>query len=301
MSVDQLGYLAVEAADPEAWERFATEVLGFTVGERLEGGGFTLRLDGNARRLFITPGPADDVSAVGWQVADAELLTALVARLTGLGVAVEEADPEPRRVAARFCLRDPGGVPVELFCGPELAEAPFASPLVPGGFVADEQGLGHVVVSAKDKQESVRFYREGLGFALSDHIVCEIHGYPVDLDFFHVPSAGGVPRRHHSVAVGGRMAKNIHHVMFEARDMDEVGLAFDRLLKSGGRVQQTPGRHPNDRMFSFYADTPSGFQFEFGWGGRLVDDADWTPTTYDHISEWGHLHPSVFWPRKKKQ
>ena len=36
---------------------------------------------------------------------------------------------------------------------------------------------------------------------------------------------------------------------------------------------QTLGRHPNDRMFSFYAKTPSGFQFEFGWGGREVDDA----------------------------
>ena len=88
--------------------------------------------------------------------------------------------------------------------------------------------------------------------------------------------------------------------MLEAASVDEVGMAFDRALRAGVRIQQTLGRHPNDRMFSFYAETPSGFQFEFGWGGRLVDDRDWSPGQYDHISEWGHHHPSVFWPRKKK-
>jgi hypothetical protein len=55
----------------------------------------------------------------------------------------------------------------------------------------------------------------------------------------------------------------------------------------------TLGRHPNDEMFSFYGFTPSGFQFEFGWGGRLIDDADWTPKTYDRISDWGHHPPGV--------
>jgi hypothetical protein len=62
---------------------------------------------------------------------------------------------------------------------------------------------------------------------------------------------------------------------------------------------QTLGRHPNDRMFSFYARTPSGFQFELGWGGRQVDDATWTPTTYDHISEWGHHPPEFLAPPPK--
>ena len=48
--------------------------------------------------------------------------------------------------------------------------------------------------------------------------------------------------------------------------MDDVGLAFDRALRGGVRITQTLGRHPNDRMFSFYAKTPSGFHFELGWG-----------------------------------
>ena len=62
---------------------------------------------------------------------------------------------------------------------------------------------------------------------------------------------------------------------------------------------QTLGRHPNDGMCSFYAKTPSGFQFELGWGGREVDDATWAPTTYDHISEWGHHPPSSLAPAER--
>jgi hypothetical protein len=43
-------------------------------------------------------------------------------------------------------------------------------------------------------------------------------------------------------------------------------------------------------MTSFYGRTPSGFQFEFGWGGRTID-ADWQVTTHDRLSDWGHHRP----------
>ena len=83
--------------------------------------------------------------------------------------------------------------------------------------------------------------------------------------------------------------------------MDEVGLAFDRAVKAGVPIMQTIGRHPNDRMLSFYAKTPSGFQFEFGWGGREVDDATWQEgSVYDRISDWGHHPPQFLAPRPKE-
>ena len=165
--------------------------------------------------------------------------------------------------------------------------------MVASGFVAGELGLGHAVISARDKAESTAFYQQLLGFSLSDHIVCEVYGYPVDIAFFHANP------RHHTIAFGGQHPKRIHHFMIEVGSMDDVGLCYDRLIRSGGRIAQTLGRHPNDRMFSFYAFTPSGFQFECGWGGRIIDDATWQPTTYDHISEWGHHPPQLLAPRRK--
>jgi hypothetical protein len=53
-------------------------------------------------------------------------------------------------------------------------------------------------------------------------------------------------------------------------------------------------------MLSFYALTPSGFQFEFGWGGRKVDDATWETTTYSQVSEWGHHPPQVVFRKKDR-
>jgi hypothetical protein len=48
------------------------------------------------------------------------------------------------------------------------------------------------------------------------------------------------------------------------------------------------GTHTNDRMFSFYMVTPSGFQIEFGHGGRLIEDATWEVQLHTAASIWGH-------------
>lgn len=48
------------------------------------------------------------------------------------------------------------------------------------------------------------------------------------------------------------------------------------------------GQHTNDRELSYYAMTPSGFEWEVGWNPIVVDENTWEPTTYQGISIWGH-------------
>ncbi|MCA9675461.1 MAG: VOC family protein, partial [Myxococcales bacterium] len=219
------------------------------------------------------------------------------ARLRAAGHDVVE---EPAEVAAaRGVVRllstvDPGGVRVELVFGPAMADAPFASPLVPSGFVADGHGLGHLVVSTGDDAATGAFYQQLLGFRLSDRIVCQFYGFDVDITFLHTNA------RHHSLAFGGKQPKRLHHFLLEVGSLDDVGAALDRCAAAGVRIAQSLGRHPNDRMVSFYALTPSGFQFEYGTGGRLVDDASWQPTIHDRISEWGHHPPERYVPRRPR-
>lgn len=285
----KLGYLGFEVKDPKAWVSFATEVLGLGVGEARSGDGFALRMDDYAARFYLEPGPADDLFVMGWEAPDRATLDALAARARSAGISVVEGAPEEtarRHVERLVKLTDPGGVPLELFVGPKRGPE-FRSQVVRSGFVTGVKGMGHAVISAEQQEQSQRFYVDVLGFRLSDRIVCDVYGYPVDIAFLHTNS------RHHSVAFGNRQKKRIHHFMLEVGAFDDVGLAMDRALRAGVPIVQTLGRHPNDRMFSFYAKTPSGFQFELGWGGREVDDATWQPTTYDHISEWGHHPPQV--------
>ena len=283
----QLGFLHFEVSDIPAWTTFLTAVLGLV---QTDTGRF--RMDGHAYRIVLTEGPADDLAALGWEVDDATF-DAVHARLIQNSVACTLADGSERLARRRLTFLDPAGIPIEVVTELTLAEAPFQSPVVPGGFVADALGLGHVVLGTRSKQESVDFYTHIFGIRLSDHIQCEIHGYPVDISFFHVNP------RHHSVAFGGPQRKRLHHFMLEVQGVDEVGRAYDRTIRSGARIIQTLGRHPNDRMLRFYARTPSQFEFELGWGGRQIDDDTWTPTTYDHISEWGHHPPQLAFARTR--
>jgi biphenyl-2,3-diol 1,2-dioxygenase len=129
---------------------------------------------------------------------------------------------------------------------------------------------------------------------MSDYVITEVYGFKVNIAFLHAN------RRHHSVAFGDRQDKRIHHFMLQAKCIDDVGFAYDRALKSGVRIVNTLGRHPNDEMFSFYAKTPSGFQFEYGWGAREIEDATWQVVTYDRISEWGHHPPEALLPGRRR-
>ena len=65
--------------------------------------------------------------------------------------------------------------------------------------------------------------------------------------------------------------------------------AWGALAKDDRFIVTTIGRHPNDRMFSFYCKVPGGFELEYGCGGvRIEDDATWEQKRFDRISTWGH-------------
>ena len=294
--VAQLGYLGFGVSDLGAWESFATQILGLQVGARGDQG-FDLRLDSHQRRFLIREDACDDLTLIGWQADDDASFNALVERLDAAGAHPKEASESlrsERNVERLIEFTDPSGIPSELALGYPLDPVPFKSELIADGFVAEELGLGHLVVTSHDQAASEAFYREVLGFGFSDRIACEIYGFDVDIAFFHTNP------RHHSLAVGSRIDKRIHHFMIEAKVMDEVGCAYDRCIRKRVPIMNTLGRHPNDQMFSFYAFTPSGFQFEFGWGGRTVDVDNHPPGAFDRISDWGHHPPAILAPRKKR-
>jgi 2,3-dihydroxybiphenyl 1,2-dioxygenase len=289
-AVKQVGYLVFEVSDLAAWEDFGTKILGLELVDPRGDSGFSLRMDGYHQRFFIDLGPADDLTAIGWEVEGPEALEQIAERLEAAGHAVVEGTPEQagqRNVEALIHVADPAGNPNEIFYGPKMNTKPFASEVVRSGFVADEQGFGHVVIIARDQAEHEAFYSTMFGLKLSDYIRCELFGHDIDVTFMHANA------RHHSLAFGGGQQKRIHHFMLQCRSMEDVGLCYDRFLFSGGMVHQTLGRHPNDKMFSFYGYTPSGFHFEFGAGAIEIDDDIWEPTTHGAVSEWGHHPPQL--------
>ena len=79
--VERLGYVGVGASDLEAWEDYATNLLGVAVQEKEDDGTLLLRHDKHHYRLAVHPDPSDDLLYIGWQVADDEALAAFRAHL----------------------------------------------------------------------------------------------------------------------------------------------------------------------------------------------------------------------------
>ena len=289
-SIVELGYLGFEVSNMPRWETFAREVLGLGVhagpsNTRL------LRMDTAPARFVLHDGPANDFAYAGWKVASAADLDAFAAHLTALGLPftwARDAETEVRHAERMLHFADPEGNRHELYIERPTTLPPFVSKLVPAGFVTGAGGAGHVVFEANDYPATVAFARKVLGMKLSDHIyLAPAPGMQIEVSFFHANE------RHHSMAVAPRAPvpgpkKRIHHFMIEMVNVADVGLARDRMLDFGLPVMMDIGQHPNDRMISFYAHTPSGFLVEVGWGGVKVDDAVWSVDSYDRVSNWGH-------------
>ena len=142
--IQQLGYIAFEVSNTDAWDSLTTGVMGLSKVNPNDTG-FDLQMDDYRQRMFVRRGPADDVTALGLEVADAAALNQVAETLIAEGIAVERgspADAASRGVEALIRCKDPSDVPLEIYHGMAKAEAPFSSEQVPAGFIAGDQGFG---------------------------------------------------------------------------------------------------------------------------------------------------------------
>jgi 2,3-dihydroxybiphenyl 1,2-dioxygenase len=288
VSVTSLAYVGFGVRDIDRWATFAPSILGLDVASRGLDGSLRLRMDERPYRIVLHPGDADDLTYLGWDMASLDALEALEVGLRACGFAVERADAVTRMergASALLISHDPAGVRNEFAVGLGAVELPFISPRGGRGFVTGAGGVGHVVLAVSDAQRTARFYRDALGLRVSDYIEYEREpGVAMRMTFLHCNE------RHHSLAFVERpnAPRRISHLMLEVTSLDDVGRTFSLCEREGVPIAMTLGRHTNDDMFSFYLVTPSGFNIELGYGGRLIDDATWEVATYDATSVWGH-------------
>jgi len=161
---------------------------------------------------------------------------------------------------------------------------PYQPSRAGSGFKTTGQGLGHILVHAPDLDASVQFYRDLLGFRVTDFTTVSTPGGPLRLAFLHCNT------RHHSIAlIGAPGPKMLNHIMFESNALMDVGIGRDACVAANIPIAIDLGCHMNDHMVSFYLACPSGFALEYGWGARVVDDATWQVEYYDSVdSIWGH-------------
>ncbi len=283
-----LGYLAVETERFADWRRFGRDAVGLHLDD-LDSDAIRFRLDEQQCRFLLRRGPAEDVTALGWQVDDHETFDEILRRVHRCGVPVTVGSDEEaalRGVERLVRIPGPNGLAQELYTRAHVGDH---LSVAGKGFVTGEFGLGHVAVTSTKPHQVRGYYNTLLDARLSDFIDETMSGVKVKIRFLRVN------RRHHSVAIAAtnRLPINpirtrVQHLNIQVAELDDLTDSYQRVRALGFDMALGIGQHTNDRELSFYAVTPSGFEWEVGWNPLIVDESTWKPTTHQGISIWGH-------------
>ncbi|MGM0987327.1 MAG: VOC family protein [Pseudomonadota bacterium] len=219
-----------------------------------------------------------------WGVADAAALDELRERLRGQPGYVDHGDSlecrDPNGLAVRIrptALRE-----VELEVTPinqwgDMKRVDQPSPVYER---ATPASIGHAVFFVDDLEASERFYRELLGFSVSDRYIDRAV-------FLRMQARGG----HHNLFLLKlpHRGAGLNHVAFTVRDIHEViggGLAMNRRQWS---TFIGPGRHPVSSAYFWYFNSPLGGAFEYYTNEDYLTEA-WEPREMQHslesFTEW---------------
>ena len=288
LTISSLGYVRIAMCDPQEWARLGESILGFRSQTRADGS-VHLRMDASPARFIVEPAEQDGFIGAGWECAP-EDFKGLVAKLSEAGVSLSTGSSEDcavRSVDGFVSGTDTSGNRFEVFHGRGSANLAFESPIEGIEFVADSLGLGHVVLPAADFAATSDFYRQVMGFGMSDELTLPppFEGAPeMCVHFLHAKS----PRHHNLGLFNGPAPSGVVHLMVEMTTLDAVGACLDRVKAEGYPITATLGRHVNDGMVSFYFLAPGGIPVEVGFDGSQFDWNDFVPTKSTVGDYWGH-------------
>ena len=124
-------------------------------------------------------------------------------------------------MAGLISFTDPAGNRLEAFHGAQIADTTFKPSRDVSGFRTGPQGMGHTLLTVPDIDAALAFYKDLLGFRISDFIVAPLKAY-----FMHVNA------RHHSVALVAAPVRSMHHLLVEYYQLDDVGQGYDLLQRT---------------------------------------------------------------------
>ncbi|WP_030928425.1 VOC family protein [Streptomyces sp. NRRL S-646] len=284
-----LGHLVIGTNRFTDWRRFGTDAIGMH-HDAVSRDVMRFRLDDQECRFLLRRGPAEDVVATGWHLDDHTTFEQIEARVRAHGVPVVEGTAEEAELrGVERLLRFPGpkGITQEIYTTPVKSAEPLR--MLASGFVTGDSGMGHIAITSTRPTQLRGYFNTVFDARLTDYIDETISGVKLKIRFLRVNE------RHHSIAVAAvrglpidPVRARVQHLNIEVARLDDVARSYQRVCELGFDMAQSVGQHTNDRELSYYARTPSGFEWEVGWNPVVIDETTWQPTTHHGISIWGH-------------
>jgi 2,3-dihydroxy-p-cumate/2,3-dihydroxybenzoate 3,4-dioxygenase len=254
----RLGYCRLQVTDLAKSVAFYRDLMGLMLA-RNEAGTAWFRCSDKPYDLILEQGDVSGLSGVGFELESKAELDAAFVHVAGLGYApvwADAAQAAEQQVARAFRFSNPDtGLELDFYAGQALAKAPFVPTL------AKIERLGHVVINCKSYADAHRFWVENLGFAISDHVpgkIAFLRCWPNPL--------------HHSFALLEGPNDSLNHFNFMVTDVDDVGMAMNRMKKADVPIVFGPGRHlPSTSIFIYFLD-PDGMTTEYSFGMEEIPE-----------------------------
>lgn len=244
--------------------KFYTEV--WALQEVASGGGAVyLRAAGPEHHVLVLREQAQPaLLGVHFAAASREVVDQLYAGFKADKVAPPAALPAYAGGGYALQLRTPDGLPVTVSAG-GTTHAAIDDPSRP-------QNLTHVVLNSADVAAQLVFFRDRLGFRVSDTTAA--------MEFLRC----GID--HHSLALAHAKRASLNHLAFEMTDFDGLMRGGGRLIGTGATLEWGVGRHgPGSNIFAYFLD-PDGFAVEYTTEMQHVDEATYVAQTADYWAKF---------------
>jgi catechol 2,3-dioxygenase-like lactoylglutathione lyase family enzyme len=266
----RIGHVALGVPDVERALDFYVRGANLSLVER-SGDGAYLRCQAEHHSLELHRSSEARLDHLAFETFCDEETEALRRRLERQGVPVAAAPLEPGRLGTAFRFQDPTGTWIEVHRG--MARLPNL--VSPGPFTVHR--LGHVTMLTPDLNRSERFYREVVGFRLSDRR----EGFGIWLR---------CNADHHVLAFLASDRAALDHHAYEIPDWNEIKRVCDWCFRQGFPLDAGPMRHGPGNNVNVYVKDTDGVKIEFyAEMEQIHDDEDHVRTHPMSGARYGNL------------
>jgi len=279
MKITHLRYVAIAVPELERSRAFFTQAWGLRdAGSGSDGTAYLRTQLSEPFQLALLPGAQRAIGRMAFGLAARDDVDAAARELERAGVSIVQPPSALETPGGGYGLRflDPDNRCIELSADVTTAPAGERGPV--------PQKLAHVVVNTPDIDRATAFYRDLLGFQISDwseHVMSFLRCNP----------------EHHSIAFNQASHAAYNHTSWTMDSIDDLFRAQGRVRAFGTELMWGTGRHgPGSQVFNYFIE-PSGYVVELIADGiEIADDAAWEVQVWQRKPEFMDLWGTAGFP-----
>ena len=175
MGVSSIGYARIESTDLDAWQNFASDVLGLMVIRSNDSvDPLKIRMDDHPLRFLVQAGKNDRLLACGFDCRSKIQWQTNIDTLAEAGYAFIKSSHEEalnHAVTELAVGQDPSGNTIELYHGRKLTKEPMISSteskFITRDAASTDLGFGHAVLPTTETEKTLSFFYNSTSHGIS--------------------------------------------------------------------------------------------------------------------------------------